>query len=239
MAGARNHFVRTISDSERPELGPLLDEVELPRGRVLFEPGDAVQYVYFPETCVVSVIQPFASGDSVETATIGCEGVVCLSAALGGTQATARHLTQIGGTATRMRREDFIRAFDRLPGFHDLVLRYVRGFVEVALLSVACNRVHTVDRRLARWLLMTRDRNDSDVLPLTHDLLGEMLGVYRPTVTVAIRKLRRAGVIDTRPGEITIQDRAGLADLACECYRLTARALPANCQAAVQAAEPK
>ena len=128
-----------------------------------------------------------------------------------------------------MARADFLRAMDQQPGFLRCVHGFLRGFLETALLSAACNRVHSVDQRLARWLLMTSARSSDGLLTLTHDTLSDMLGVHRPTVTVALRDLREAGILETRPGIIRIADRERLEERSCECYRLSTRVLPAGC----------
>lgn len=215
-----NHVLSVFSDADRSELEALFEPVELPRDRVLFEPGDHIAQVYFPITCVVSILQPYASGDVVETSTVGCEGFVCLSAALGGERTFLRHLVQIGGEARRIQRVQLVAILERHAALRARVQRFSRQFLNTALLSVACNRMHAVEQRLARWLLMTRERTASDRLPLTHDILSEMLGVYRPTVTRAVRELRKIGLIETSPGEITILDRPGLEAHSCECFQI-------------------
>lgn len=221
MEKAGNRLLDALSEEARAALLPLVDSVLLARGEVLSEPGERIRSVHFPVSCVVSLVQSYASGESVETATIGCEGMVCLRAAMAGTEVAAtRHLVQIGGRALRMGRHDFLRSLEGIAGFRQRVLAWAAAFIDTALLSVACNRVHPAEQRLARWLLMTRDRCAHDVLPLTHDLIAEMLGVYRPTVTNALASLRQAGLIETGRGHIVIVDRPGLELAACECYRL-------------------
>lgn len=226
---SNNRLIRSLAEEDFAPIAPFLVPVRLRRDEVLYEAGDEIQVVYFPETCVVSVVQSFSTGENIETATIGCEGCACLGVSLGGERASGRYVVQIGGEALRMARIDFVRAADQQPGFRRCVQRFTRGFLETALLSVACNRIHSVEQRLARWLLMTRDRSSEGPLTLTHDTLSDMLGVHRPTVTVALRDLREAGIVETRPGAIAILDRERLEEKSCECYRLSIRALPAGC----------
>ena len=224
-----NHVIHETPRPEREQLVAMLEPIELDRGTVLWEPGDEVLSLVFPQTCVVSLIRAFATGDNIETAIVGCEGVVCPTAVLGAQRASSRHLVQIAGQAQRMRKSDFARALDELPGFRLAVHRFAASFMDLALLQVACNRLHAVEQRLARWLLMMRDRSQADTMPLTHEMIAEMLGVYRPTVSHALRELRDAGLIESRPGQITILAHGGLEAIACECYRLAARMVPAAC----------
>jgi len=226
---ANNTLIRSLAEPDYAAIAQLLVPVRLKRDEVLHEPGDEVQFVHFPETCVISLVQSFTGGQNIETATIGCEGCACLSVAFGSEQADARYVVQIGGDALRMARTDFSRAMEAQPAFRSGVQSFMRGFLHTTLLSVACNRMHSVEQRLARWLLMTLDRSREGPLTLTHDTVSDMLGVHRPTVTVALRDLREAGIVETRPGTITILDRARLEDKSCECYRLATRALPAGC----------
>lgn len=224
-----NRLIRSLEEEEAASIAPLLVPVRFARDDVLHHPGEEIRFVHFPETCIVSVAQPFATGDDIEVATVGCEGVVCLGASIGAQHVAGRWLVQIGGEAQRMARSDFVQALEKSPRFRAHVHAFLRGFLDTALLSVACNRVHDVDQRLARWLLMTADRSREGPLTLTHDTLSDMLGVHRPTVTVALRDLRADGIIETRPGAIGIIDRPRLEDRSCECYRLSVRALPPGC----------
>lgn len=226
---SNNRLIRSLGEEDLASIAQLLVPVRLKRDEILYENGDEIPVVYFPESCVISVVQSFESGENIETATVGCEGCACLGIALGGERAAGRYVVQIGGEALRMARTDFVRALEQQPAFHQCVQRFTRGFLETALLSVACNRIHSVEQRLARWLLMTADRSQDGSLTLTHDTLSDMLGVHRPTVTVALRDLREAGIVETRPGSITILDRERLQEKSCECYRLSIRALPAGC----------
>lgn len=226
----RNHLLRDIPRQERDRIDTHLQPVTLTRGQVLLEAGEEVKAFHFPETCVISLLQPYASGQSVETATVGCEGVVCVATALSVHESSiARHVVQIEGEAMCMTRGLFVAAMENLPGFRKLILKYASAFVGASLLSTACNRLHPVEQRLARWLLLTRDRSITDVIALTHDQISEMLGVHRPTVTNALRSLEVIGAIDMRRGRVAIADRSVLEAAACECYEMTAHRLPAGC----------
>jgi CRP-like cAMP-binding protein len=153
-------------------------------------------------------------------ATIGREGCTGLQAVFGAKRSSIRLLVQIPGTAARMSRAAFTRAMESMPSFRSLMITYVEAFIEQVLVSVACNGAHDLKHRLVRWLLMMRDRSDDDGLPITQNLLAEMLGVQRPTITNAIRQLERAGSIECVRGQITITNRPRLMKASCECYRL-------------------
>jgi CRP-like cAMP-binding protein len=226
----KNHLLRALPGNERQALQRKLETVDLDRGETLHEPGSPVTSLLFPESCVISVIQPFSNGEDIEAATIGCEGILCIATALAGhDNASTRHKVQIAGRAHRLGREAFSQHFEALPEFRRLVLAYAGGLISTLMLSVACNRSHEAEKRLARWLLMTHDRSQTELLPLTQDVMAEMLGVHRPTVSLAIKGLERAGLIETRRGVVRIRDRPALEAAACECYAIGAKRLPARC----------
>jgi len=153
-------------------------------------------------------------------ATIGREGCTGMQAAIGAETSFYRLLVQIPGGAARMARAAFMRAMSSVPSFRTLIDAYFHAFLEQVLVSVACNGAHSVKQRLARWLLMMRDRSDDDTLQISQSLLAEMLGVQRPTVTNAARELERAGLIARGRRQVSILDRQGLAEASCECYQL-------------------
>lgn len=153
-------------------------------------------------------------------ATIGREGCSGVQALFGAKISSVRLLVQIPGSAVKMSRAAFTRALGSMPAFRNLMTAYVQAFLEQVMVSVACNGAHSLKERLARWLLMMRDRSDEDRLPLTQDLLAEMLGVQRPSVTNAVRELERHGLIARGRRQVTILDRTGLTQASCECYRL-------------------
>jgi CRP-like cAMP-binding protein len=162
----------------------------------------------------------YADGSIIEMATIGREGCTGIQAIFGAKSTSVRLLVQIPGSATKMTRAAFTRAMESMPAFRSLMYAYVQAFLEQVMASVACNGAHSLKQRLARWLLMMRDRSDGDELPITQSLLAEMLGVQRPTITYAARGLERAGLIERGRRQVTILDRRGLAEESCECYQL-------------------
>jgi CRP-like cAMP-binding protein len=166
------------------------------------------------------VVAVYADGNIIEMATIGREGCTGVQAALGAKQSSVQLLVQIPGSAAKMTRAAFMRAMQSMPAFRGLMYAYTQAFLEQVMVSVACNGAHSLKERLARWLLMMRDRGDDDALPITQDLLAEMLGVQRPTITNAARELEHAGLIERGRRQVTILDRKGLTAASCECYQL-------------------
>src|SRR5271154_2395129 len=162
----------------------------------------------------------YADGSEIEMATIGREGCTGLQAIFGAKASSVRLLIQIPGSAAKMSRRAFVRAVESIPSFRGLMFTYADAFIEQVLVSVACNGAHSLKQRLARWLLMMRDRGDVDALQITQSLLAEMLGVPRPTITNAAQQLERAGLIARGRRQVTILDRPGLVDASCECYKL-------------------
>jgi len=162
----------------------------------------------------------YPDGSIIEMATIGREGATGFQAVFGAKMSSARFLVQLPGTAMCLSRAAFQRAMHQLPTFHALMFAHVHAFLEQVLISAACNGAHSVNQRLARWLLMMRDRHDEDAMPITQDLLAEMLGVHRPTVTNAVQALHRARLIEVGRKRVTILDRDGLIKVSCECYQL-------------------
>ena len=190
------------------------------RSQVLMDADSSLDHVFFPDSGVVSVVAVYADGSIIEMATVGREGCAGLQAVFGAKSSSVRLLVQIPGTAAKMSRAAFMRAMKSVPSFRSLMYAYVQAFLEQVLVSVACNGVHSLNQRLARWLLMMRDRSDDDVLPITQSLLAEMLGVQRPSITNVARELERAGLIARGRRQVTILDRPGLTKASCECYQL-------------------
>lgn len=207
-----------VDDLER--LMPNLEHIACQREQVLVDADGSLDYIYFPDSGVISVVAVYANGDIIEMATIGREGCSGLQALFGAKSSSVRLLVQISGTAAKMPRPAFARAIESIPSFHDLMIRYVQAFLEQVLVSGACNGAHSLKQRLARWLLMMRDRSDADSLGITQDLLAEMLGVRRPSITRVVRELERAGLIEPSRRQVTILDRQGLKKASCECYQL-------------------
>ena len=215
-----NRLLLHLPASNLKRLMPELEQVRCHRGQVLMDADSPLDHVFFPDSGVVSVVAVYADGSIIEMATIGREGCTAIQAVFGAKTSSVRFLTQIPGSAQRMSRAAFTRAMASMPHFRSLMLAYEQAFLEQVLVSVACNGTHNLKERLARWLLMMRDRGDTDALQITQALLGEMLGVQRPTITNAARELEDAGLIERGRRQVTILNRQGLAEAACECYQL-------------------
>ena len=218
--GSRNRLLLALPASSLKRLMPELEEIHCQRGQVLMDADSPLDHIYFPESGVVSVVAVYADGTIIEMATIGREGCTGVQAVLGAKQSSVRLLVQIPGSAARMSRPAFARAMGSMPSFRTIMYAYLHAFLEQVLVSVACNGAHNLQERLARWLLMMRDRGDDDALRITQSLLAEMLGVQRPTITHAARKLERAGLIERGRRQVTVLDRQGLTKASCECYQL-------------------
>ena len=199
---------------------PELEHIRCQRADVLMDADSSLDHVYFPDSGVVSIVAVYSDGSVIEMATIGREGFTGLQAIFGAKRSSVRLLVQIPGSASKMSRAAFRRAMESMPSFRSLMYGYVQAFLEQVLVSVACNGAHSLKERLARWLLMMRDRSDEDALQITQNLLAEMLGVQRPTITNAAGELERAGLIERGRQQVTILDRQGLIKASCECYKL-------------------
>jgi CRP-like cAMP-binding protein len=216
----RNRLLLALPSSNPKQLTPELEHIRCQREQVLMDVDSSLDYVFFPDSGVVSVVAVYADGSIIEMATVGREGCTGVQAIFGAKTSSARLLVQIPGDAAKMSRAAFTRAMGSMPSFRNLMYAYVQAFLGQVLVSVACNGAHSLKQRLARWLLMMRDRSDDDALQITQNLLAEMLGVQRPTITNAARELERAGLIARGRREVTILDRQGLMDTSCECYKL-------------------
>jgi CRP-like cAMP-binding protein len=216
----RNRLLLALSSRNLKQVMPDLDHVRCQREQVLIDADSSLDHVYFPDSGVVSVLAVYANGNVIEMATIGREGCTGIQAVFGAKVSSAQLLVQIPGTAAKMSRAAFTRTMESMPTFRSLMYSYVHAFLEQVMVSVACNGAHSLKERLARWLLMMRDRSDDDTLPITQNLVAEMLGVQRPTITNAVRELERAGCIEHGRRQVTILDRQGLAEASCECYQL-------------------
>ena len=216
----RNRLLLALPSSNLKQLMPELEHIRCQREQILMDADSSIGHVFFPDSGVVSVVAVYADGSIIEMATIGREGCTAIQAVFGAKISSVRLLVQIPGSAAKMSRAAFTRAMGSMPSFRSLMFAYVQAFLEQVLVSVACNGAHNLKERLARWLLMMRDRSDDDALQITQNLLAEMLGVQRPTVTNAARELERAGLIVRGRQQLTILNRQGLAKASCECYQL-------------------
>jgi CRP-like cAMP-binding protein len=216
----RNRLLLALPAADLERLMPELEQVSCQRNQVLMDADSPLDHVFFPDIGVVSAVAVYADGSIIEMATVGREGCSSVQAVFGAERSSVRLLVQIPGSAARMSRAGFARALTSMPSFQSLMYAYAQAFLEQVLVSVACNGAHSLKQRLARWLLMMRDRGDSDTLQITQNLLGEMLGVQRPTITNAARELEAAGLIARGRRQVTILDRPGLVAASCECYQL-------------------
>jgi CRP-like cAMP-binding protein len=218
----RNRLLAVLSTEEIERLMPSLESVPLLSGVPIYEPNTRITHVYFPISGIVSMTSDMREG-TVEVGTVGREGMTGLPLVLGANTMPTRAFVQVPGQSYRMRDEDLFAAMSESPRFEQLLLRYALAMFDQAAQHAACNRLHALEERCARWLLMTHDRVDGDVLPLKQQFLAEMLGVHRPAVTLAAGALQKAGVIRYTRGKVTVLDRPALERASCECYAIIAR----------------
>jgi CRP-like cAMP-binding protein len=215
-----NRLLLALPPRNLKQLAPNLEFIRCEREQILLDVDTALDDVFFPNSGVISVMAVYADGNVIEMATIGREGCGGVQAFFGARRSSARLLVQIPGSAAKMSRVAFNRAMKSMPPFRSLMSAYVQAFLEQVMVSAACNGRHSLKERLARWLLMMRDRSDADVMPITQDLLADLLGVQRPSLTHAVADLEKAGSILRGRRQITILDRQSLMKASCECYQL-------------------
>lgn len=216
----RNLLLAALPADEYKRILPHLDIVPLKLKSLIHRAGDPIEHVYFPGGGFCSMLTVLKDGGMVEVATIGREGMVGVSAVLDGNPVSSTSMVQ-GETEIcyRMKADAFRREMDRRGVFYELLTHYAQALVGFIMQSTACNAVHSVEQRLARWLLMARDRMGSDEFPLTQEFVAMMLGASRPTVTIVASTLQKAGLITYRRGQIKITDGEKLEAASCECYR--------------------
>jgi CRP-like cAMP-binding protein len=219
-APLKNRILGGLPELERERLFPKLTPVELHLGQVLFTPGEVMKFVYFPNNSMVSLVSSTSSGESVEVGVVGFEGVAGISAVLGVDQSPYQALVQYPNGAMRLSVDDLREEFGRNGALHSQLLRYAQTLLLQTSQIAACNRLHTVSERLARWLLMSQDRCQCEDLPFTHEFLSLMLGTRRPSVTEAALILQTEGCIHYRRGNIKIIDRDTLLEHTCDCYEV-------------------
>jgi CRP-like cAMP-binding protein len=215
-----NRTLAALPAKEYRRLAPDLEPVELALSEILYEPDDSISHVYFVNSGMASLVSVTEEGKSIEVGIIGKEGVVGFQMVLEATTINDRVLIQTPGTAMRMKAKAFKDELDRMGLLQTILRRYTKAQMIQVRQSVVCNRFHVVEKRLARWLLISCDRTGLDVLPLTQEFLSLMLGASRPDVNVAAVALQRAGLISHTRGTVTILDREGLESASCECYRV-------------------
>ena len=214
-----NTILNALSESRLAQLLPKLRTVELELGKVLYEPEQSIDYVYFPTAGIISLLAAFADGATVEAGVIGAEGMLGTPVVLGAETTPHQALVQASGQAMRMTARDLTGEVENDGSLLKSMLRYTNVmFIQVAQ-TAACNGLHTIEQRLARWLLLTHDRVRRDEFLLTQEFLSRMLGVRRAGVSVAANNLKQAGAIDYRRGNVVVVDRKRLEDTSCECYK--------------------
>ena len=216
----RNRLLLSLPSGVLKRLRSALEPIPCQEGQILSDTDSSLDDVFFPDSGVVSVVAVYEDGSIIEMATIGREGCTGFQAVFGAKESSVRFLVQIPGSAAKMSRSAFTRVMSSMPSFRNLMYAYVHAFLEQVLVSGACNGAHSLKQRLARWLLMMRDRSDSDTLQITQTLLAQMLGVQRPTITNTLREFEYARLVAPGRQQVTILDRQGLMKTSCECYQL-------------------
>ncbi len=222
-SGSSNHLLARVPAAEFDALQRYLTPVALNHGQVLYEPGDRLEHVYLLTSGMISLVTVMGDGRTAETATVGREGAVATSASGYIDDAFVRFVVQIPGNALRATALDFEQMVDDSVRFCSAVSRWREVFARSALQAVACNAVHHVRERCARWIATTHDRTEADRLPLTQEFLAEMLGVKRNAISIVARELQAEGLIEYVRGRISVIDRPGLERAACECYGVIRR----------------
>lgn len=214
----QNDLLAALPLDEYQRLAPDLEKVELVLGDSLVESGQAMQHVYFPTDSIVSLLCVMEDGDSTEIAVVGAEGIVGISLFMGGETTPSRAIVQSAGTAYRLKGHLLKDEFYRAGALQGLLLRYTQALLTQMAQTAVCNRHHSLDQQLCRWLLLSLDRLPTNELLMTQELIANMLGVRREGVTESAGKLQKAGLISYHRGRITILDRPGLEARVCECY---------------------
>jgi CRP-like cAMP-binding protein len=214
----QNHLLAALPAAEYDRVYPSLELVQMPLGHVLHESGGIMSHVYFPTTAVVSILNVMDDGASTEIALVGNEGIVGVALFMGGETTLNRALVQSAGFGYRMKGQFLKKEFFRADSMQGLLLRYTQALLIQMSQTAACNRHHSLDQQLCRWLLLTLDRLSCNQMKMTQQLIANMLGVHHEGVTEALGKLQSAGLIEYQRGWITVLDRGGLEDRVCECY---------------------
>jgi CRP-like cAMP-binding protein len=215
-----NHLLSVLPDAEYKRLACNLERVPMPLGNVLYESGAKLNYVYFPTDCIVSLLYVMENGSSAEIAVVGNEGIIGVALFMGGGTMPNRAVVQSAGHAYRLRGNLMMQEFNINGELLHLLLRYTQSLITQMAQTAVCNRHHSVDQQLCRWLLLSLDRLKTNVLTMTQELIANMLGVRREGVTEAAGNLQQAGLIKYNRGRITVLDRPGLEARVCECYQV-------------------
>ncbi|OWY67511.1 Crp/Fnr family transcriptional regulator [cyanobacterium TDX16] len=216
----KNQLLAALPTEEYQRLLPYLEVVCLSHRQILHEINEPIKYVYFPTQALVSMVSLMEDGATIEVGIVGKDGAVGLPVCWGGNSATTQAIVQIPGSAIRIAADRFKAEFERHEAFYHLILLYTQALFTQVVQTAACNRRHTIEQRLARWLLSVEDRVDAEQLLLTQEFIAQMLGIRRSGVTVAATALQQAGMIRYSRGKIAIVDRQLLQSTACECYKV-------------------
>lgn len=226
----QNHLLAALPHNVQERLFPHLELVPMPLGKVLYESGDAMRHVYFPTDAIVSLLYVMESGASAEISVVGNEGLIGVAVFMGGESTPSRAIVQSAGHAYQLQGQILKDEFNRHGEMLQLMLRYTQSLITQMAQTAVCNRHHSIDQQLCRWLLLSLDRLPSNQLTMTQELIANMLGVRREGVTEAAGKLQKLGIIEYSRGRITVLDRPKLEELSCECYAVvkkeTDRLLP-------------
>src|SRR5450756_614836 len=222
---SQNHLLAALPAAEFERLAPHLELVPMLLGETLYEPGGQLQHVYFPTTAIVSLLYVMESGSSAEIAGVGNEGILGISLFMGGDTTPSSAVVQTAGHGYRLQGRLLKEEFNRAGLMQRLLLRYTQALVTQMAQTAACNRHHSVEQQLCRWLLLTLDRLTSNELIMTQELVANALGVRRESITEVAGKLQRAGIIRYRRGHIAVLERSGLEAGACECYAVVKKEL--------------
>jgi CRP-like cAMP-binding protein len=241
----QNHLLNALSAEVQQRLFPYLELVAMPLGKVLYESGDVLRYVYFPTDCIVSLLYVMENGASAEISVVGHDGMIGVALFMGGESTTSRAIVPSAGSGYRLLGQRLKDEFNRHGELLHLMLRYSQALITQMAQTAVCNRHHSIDQQLCRWLLLSLDRLPDSHLVMTQELIANMLGVRREGVTEAAGRLHKQGVIDYSRGHIVVINRVKLEKLSCECYAVvkteTDRLLPFNKQNSgpVEAPQPK
>lgn len=216
----RNRLLAALPDDVFRRLETYLEPIELTLGKVVYEAHESLSHVYFPTTAIVSLLYTMENGSSAEIGIVGCDGVVGIAVFMGGDTTPNRAVVQSAGGALRLELRFFRDEFRRVGELHRYLLLYTQSLLTQMSQTAVCNRLHSVEQQLCRWLLLSHDRLNSDELVMTQELIANMLGVRREGVSVAAHRLQDAGLIRYKRGHITITDRFGLESRVCECYQV-------------------
>ncbi len=216
----KNYLLAALSDADFARVNSKLESTSFKLGEVLYESGEKMEHVYFPTTAIISLLYIMENGATAEIGVVGNDGILGVSLFLGGETTTSRAIVQSAGTALKMKSKELKAEFEHGGRFRELLLRYTQALMAQISQTAVCNRLHSIEQQLCRWLLLSHDRLDSDKLVMTHDLISNMLGVRREGITLAAQKLAAKKLILNNRGTMTVIDRKGLETAVCECYQV-------------------